>query len=334
MSYRRVRVATDNPRGQDEVERGVLRAVNLEKVYRSGNGRSRSRSTVRALTDVNVNVAASETLGVVGESGSGKSTLARLLMALDEPTGGEVYFKGQRVSRQKERDRITFRSSVQMVFQDPGGSLDPRMKVGEIVEEPLLGLKVAGDRARRVRQVLDSVGISPTLVDRYPHEFSGGQRQRIAIARALAPGPEVLVADEAVSALDVSVRAQVLNVFADMATELKLAMVFISHDMSVVRHLCDRIIVLYQGRIVEAGNVMEVYEHAGHPYTKRLLQSVPQVGKAWPGGATDSNRLAPAVGGCPYVGQCDLAQETCRTEVPVLRAREVGGGHRVACHLA
>jgi len=236
---------------------------------------------VTALDDVSVRVAAGATVGIVGESGSGKSTLSRLLLALEAPTAGEVRYKGAVVSggsagRRGERDLRDFRRTVQVVFQDPMSSLDPRMRVHDILAEPLRALGLGGERAR-VPELLDAVGLPLTAARRYPHEFSGGQRQRIAIARALGPRPSVLVADEPVSALDVSVRAQILNLLTSLIAELSLTLVFISHDMAVVRHLCDEVAVLYRGTIVEQGSTSQVYGQPAHDYTRRLLAAVPSL---------------------------------------------------------
>ena len=230
---------------------------------------------VHALAGVSLDVCTGERLGVVGESGSGKSTLARLLVGLDRPTSGAVRYEGIDISRLPEKELRFLRRDVQLVFQDPMGSLNPRMTVRRIVQEPLKGLAVAGDHDARVDELLDAVGLPRGAADRYPHQFSGGQRQRIAIARALAPHPQVLVADEPVSALDVSVRAQVLNLLLDLVDELALTLVFVSHDLGVVRFLCDRIAVLHRGRLVESGPTERVYDAPVQPYTKALLAAVP-----------------------------------------------------------
>jgi len=219
----------------------------------------------------------------VGESGSGKTTLGRLLVGLDYPTAGDVRFEGESIVGRRERELRHLRRGVQMVFQDPMGSLDPRMTVGAIVAEPLAGLRAPGDHAARLAALLDAVGLPAGSARRYPHQFSGGQRQRIAIARALAPSPRVLIADEPVSALDVSVRAQVLNLLLDLADDLQLTVVFVSHDLSVVRFLCDRVAVLYQGEIVEQGLTADVYERPQHEYTRTLLAAVPTIEGGLPG---------------------------------------------------
>jgi len=253
----------------------ILEARNVSKVYPARG----ERREIQALHDVTVEVRRGETLGIVGESGSGKSTLARLLLALEQPSAGEVRFDGGVVSGRHERDLAQLRRSVQVVFQDPMGSLDPRMRIRTAISEPLRALGIEGDHRARVAELLDAVGLPADCGSRYPHEFSGGQRQRIAIARALAPHPSVLIADEAVSALDVSVRAQVLNLLNRLISELGLTLVFISHDMSVIRYMCARVAVLYRGKLVEEGPTDALYERPQDPYTRSLLAAVPRLGR-------------------------------------------------------
>jgi ABC-type glutathione transport system ATPase component len=262
----------------------IVEAVDLVRDYRLPRRSLREPPGVRhALRGVSLALEPGERVGVVGESGSGKTTLARLLVGLDRPTAGDVRFEGESIVGKRERDLRRLRTGAQMVFQDPMGSLDPRMTVGAIVAEPLVGLRAPGDHAARVAELLEAVGLPAGSARRYPHQFSGGQRQRIAIARALAPHPRVLVADEPVSALDVSVRAQVLNLILDLADDLHLTVVFVSHDLSVVRFLCDRVAVLYHGEIVEQGPTEAVYESPQHEYTQTLLAAVPTVAGGLPG---------------------------------------------------
>jgi ABC-type glutathione transport system ATPase component len=262
----------------------ILEAVDLVRDYRLPRRSLRQPPGVRhALRGVSLAIEPGERVGVVGESGSGKTTLARLLVGLDRPTAGDVRFEGESIVGKRERELRRLRTGAQMVFQDPMGSLDPRMTVGAIVAEPLVGLRAPGDHAARVAELLEAVGLPAGSARRYPHQFSGGQRQRIAIARALAPHPRVLVADEPVSALDVSVRAQVLNLVLDLADDLHLTVVFVSHDLSVVRFLCDRVAVLYQGEIVEQGVTEELYERPKHEYTRALLAAVPAIEGGLPG---------------------------------------------------
>ncbi len=255
----------------------IFRAENLTRRYRDG-GRD-----VLALDGIDIRLERGQRLGIVGESGSGKSTLVRLLAGLDRPTSGRVWFDGTEITDLPEKRLGFLRASVQMVFQDPRSSLNPRMRVGEIITEPLRSRLVRRqladgvDHARRLAEVLAAVDLPPDAGTRYPHEFSGGQRQRIAIARALAPHPEVLIADEPVSALDVSVRAQVLNLLTDLVAARGLTLVVVSHDLLVVRHLCDQLAVMRSGRIVERGETSEVYSHPQTDYTRTLLDSVPRI---------------------------------------------------------
>jgi ABC-type glutathione transport system ATPase component len=224
------------------------------------------RQTLTAVDDVSFVLHADETLGIVGESGSGKTTLMKLLVGLEQPDAGSVAYFGKWLQRE-----------VQVVFQDPASALDPRMRVDDIILEPLQVLRIGGDRQSRVRELLDAVGLPADSARRYPHEFSGGQRQRIAIARALAPQPRVLIGDEPVSALDVSVRAQILNLLEDLRVGFQLALVLVSHDLSVVRHMADRVLVMRDGEIVESGNTREVFRTPQHPYTRLLLDSIPRL---------------------------------------------------------
>jgi ABC-type glutathione transport system ATPase component len=237
---------------------------------------------VSALRGVSFDVAPGERFGIVGESGCGKSTLLRILAGLDRPTSGSVLVDGTDISRLPERRLRFLRQRLQLVFQDPMSSLDPRMRVRDIIAEPLVAQGIPA-RRERVAQLLEAVGLPADAAGRYPHQFSGGQRQRISIARALAPSPGILVADEPVSALDVSVRAQVLNVVMDLVEELSLTLVFVSHDLSVVRRVCDRVAVMHQGQIVETGTTADVYGDPHHPYTQRLVAAVPTLAKALAG---------------------------------------------------
>jgi ABC-type glutathione transport system ATPase component len=262
----------------------VLAARDVVRHFRLPRASLLKPAPVReALRGVTLEIGRGQRVGLVGESGSGKTTLARLLCGLDRPTAGRIEYEGRDISRLPERELRFLREGVQIVFQDPMGSLDPRMTVREIVREPLIGLKYPGNHDARVRELLDAVGLSGSAAARYPHQFSGGQRQRIALARALAPGPRVLIADEPVSALDVSVRAQVLNLLLDLVEELELTLVFVSHDLSVVRFLCERVAVLYRGEIVEQGRTEAVWDAPAHDYTRALLAAVPTLEGGLPG---------------------------------------------------
>jgi peptide/nickel transport system ATP-binding protein len=290
---------------------------------------------VLALNGVSLRLRAGNSIGVVGESGSGKSTLARAVMALETPTSGSVRLLGRDLHRLPAEQLRRARRDFQMVFQDPFGSLDPRQTVVRIVAEPLTAIgRVNGSEQRaRVAAVLKQVGLRDADMDKYPHEFSGGQRQRIAIARALITHPKLIVADEPVSALDVSVQAQVLNLLEDLQDEFGLSYVLISHDLAVVEYLSDEIAVMYLGRIVEQGRPQDLFNHCAHPYTRALLEAVPQ---ARPGrvrqrrGAQLIASQSKGSTGCDYAGRCPFADATCRAVAPV--ARNVGPAHYSACH--
>jgi oligopeptide/dipeptide ABC transporter ATP-binding protein len=298
----------------------------------------RPRGWVHAVSDVSLTIRAGDTLGLVGESGCGKSTLGRLLLRLIEPSGGDVLFEGRSLLGLRGGALRRLRPSMQIVFQDPYGSLDPRMRVTQIVGEGLAIHRV-GTRAERrahVRELLELVGLPPEVGDRYPHEFSGGQRQRIGIARALALAPRFVVADEAVSALDVSIQAQILNLLQDLQRRLSLTLLFISHDLRVVEHLADRVAIMYLGRIVEEGPRDAVYGHARHPYTRALLSAVPVPDPARPRAARERPLGEPPSpvsppSGCAFHPRCPHATQQCRVERPPLAVGSTT--HAVACHV-
>jgi peptide/nickel transport system ATP-binding protein len=292
------------------------------------------RPTLDAVAGVSFTLAPGTSFGIVGESGSGKSTLARLAMALERPSAGSVRFAGEDLNGVAPARLRVLRRQFQMVFQDPYGSLDPRHKVGRIVAEPLRALD-ADAPAERVAAVLQSVGLKPGDVEKYPHEFSGGQRQRIAIARALVTRPQLIVADEPVSALDVSVQAQVLNLLKDLQAEFGLSYLLISHDLGVVDYVCADVAVMYRGRIVEQGPAAVILRRPAHPYTQALRDAVPRLE---PGRRRRRARAEPAAPetffeqGCAFAGRCPRAEARCRAEAPALRM--VAPDQRAACHLA
>lgn len=303
---------------------------------------------LQALSDIGFVLPAGRSLGVVGESGSGKSTLARAVMALDEPQthgGGQVLLDGQDLHALAPEALRQARRQFQMVFQDPYGSLDPRRRVGAIVAEPLAALLrlPAAEQAAHALDSLQAVGLSADDLHKYPHEFSGGQRQRIAIARALATRPRLIVADEPVSALDVSVQAQVLNLLLELRQRLGLSFLLISHDLAVVDHVCDEVLVLYQGRVVEQGTPAQLFRAGAHPYTRLLVEAVPRAELPRPGqprrrhaalpagdGAAGLARPDPRAPGCAFAARCPRASSRCGVERPVLAPLQPG--HQVACH--
>jgi oligopeptide transport system ATP-binding protein len=299
---------------------------------------SRKIGDVKAVDGVDFTINRGETLGLVGESGCGKTTTGRCILRLERPTAGQVLFDGRDVNRMQRRELVALRRRMQVIFQDPYSSLNPRMKVGDIIAEPIKVHGVepdAGRRRARVRELLAVCGLDPKFTDRYPHEMSGGQRQRVGIARALALDPEFIVCDEAVSALDVSIQAQVVNLLEDLRERFGLTYLFIAHDLSVVRHLCQRVAVMYLGRIVEMADSNELFDNPLHPYTQALLSAVPipdpriEATRAFrpPKGEVPSPLNPPS--GCVFHPRCPMAVEGCRRDRPVLR--ELRPGHWVAC---
>ena len=327
------------PRGALEVkDLPILSVRGLRKSFPIGRGWAGQAGTLEALAGVDLDLHPGEVLGIVGESGSGKTTLGRCVLRLIQPSGGDVTLDGSDFLALRGRRLRRRRRRLGVVFQDPYTSLNPRMQIGQIVAEPLRASRreTAGTVSEKVVMLLERVGIEPRFITRYPHEMSGGQRQRVAIARALATDPDILVADEPVSALDVSVQAQVLNLLLDLKREGGLAMLFISHDLAVVERIADRIAVMYAGRIVESAPTDRLISHPLHPYTQALLSAVPSVDPAL---RRDRVRLRTDLGppghrvdGCPLSGRCPVVQDVCRNLVPPLE--EVRSGHRVACHLA
>jgi len=310
-------------------------ADDLRKHFLLGGRLLGKALTLRAVDGISFTIGRGETLGLVGESGCGKSTTARLLLRLVEPTGGRVVFDGTDVTALGRAGLKAARRRFQMIFQDPFASLDPRMTVRQLIGEPLY---LAGEdrrtRRERVDGLMEKVGLSREVGDRYPHEFSGGQRQRIGIARALAVGPEFVVCDEPVSALDVSIQAQVINLLKDLQSEFGLSYLFVSHDLSVVRHIADRVAVMFLGKIVEQGEKRALYSRPLHPYTKALLAAAPVPDPTrrrdrvvLSGDVPSASEIPP---GCRFHTRCPLATDRCRVEEPLLRQVD---GRTVACHL-
>ena len=317
------------------MKRPLLELQGLSKHFAAPGG------TVQAVDGVNLSVEEGETLGLVGESGCGKSTIAQMIVGLLEPTEGNVRFRDALLSDKRGAARREVRRRIQYIFQDPNDSLDPRMRVGALIGE---GLKAAGvgraERLERCRRALDQVGLPPEAIDRYPHEFSGGQRQRIGIARALVLGPELVVADEPISALDVSVQSQILNLMGELKRALGLTYVFVAHNLAAVAYVSDRIAVMYLGRIVEIGRTDEIMRNPQHPYTRALLSAIPEpeVGarrrKRIKLQGEVPNPINPP-SGCRFRTRCPLAQDICALTAPELLTPGTGttASHRVACHV-
>jgi len=317
----------------------LVKIEGLKKYFPVKSGvLSRVTNFVKAVDGVDMTVREGETVGLVGESGCGKTTLGKTIIKLLEPTDGEIYYDGEKITNLSPSRMRAYRRKMQIVFQDPYGSLNPRMKVESIVSEGLVIHGVSSGKERReiIRELLTTVGLRDDALSRYPHEFSGGQRQRIAIARALALRPDFVVCDEPISALDVSVQAQIINLFIELQEKFSLTYLFISHDLRVVKHISDRVAVMYLGKIVEFAESGELYNNPLHPYTKILISSVPI--------ADPSRKREPAVlkgdvpspinppSGCSFHPRCPIAVEKCSSVEPELR--DAGGGHFVSCHLA
>ena len=321
-------------------EKKLVEIRGLTKEFAAGSSTwSKRKNVVHAVSGVDLDIYEGETLTLVGESGCGKSTLGRLILNLIEPTADTVTFDGKVMQELKQEEMRQLRKEMQLIFQDPYASLNPRWSIRDIVAEPLETHKVyktAAETTERVKELVKKCGIRPEFINRYPHQFSGGQRQRVGIARALALNPRLIVCDEPVSALDVSIQAQVLNLLADLQTEFKLTYLFISHDLSVVRYLSDRVCVMFLGKICEIGNTKDVYEDPKHPYTRFLLEAVPKPDPTIR--KEDKNMLIGEIpspvnppSGCRFHTRCPYASERCSQEEPLMR--EVAPGRMAACHL-
>ncbi|MDA7026619.1 ATP-binding cassette domain-containing protein [Bacillus sp. CLL-7-23] len=310
------------------MNRELLKISQLKKYYHLSR-----KKMIKAVDDVSFSVKKGEVLGIVGESGCGKSTLGKSILQLTKPTSGNVIFLDQELTKQSAKEVRRMRRQFQMIFQDPYASIHPRMKMKDVLEEPLIVHKL-GTRAERkevVRSMLELVGLDVSYGERYAHQFSGGQRQRIGIARALITKPKLIIADEPVSALDVSVQAQILNLLADLKEAFELTFLFISHDLSVVRYISDRVAVMYLGKIVEMADTHSLFHQAKHPYTEILLAAVPVIGK---GEAAEllfhNEESSTSEKGCPFYGRCHKREAICKDEKPLLE--EVSESHYVACH--
>ena len=320
----------------------LLEVRNLVKHFPVGGGfLSRSEGVVRAIEGISFTLHRGETLGLVGESGCGKTTTGRCILRLERPTSGQILFEGTDLATKSEQQLREMRRHMQVIFQDPYSSLNPRMTIGQIIAEPLKVHRLVtskSGRTDRVKELLTQVGLLPQHADRYPHQLSGGQRQRVGIARALAMEPSLIICDEPVSALDVSIQAQIINLLEELQSRLGLTYLFIAHDLSVVRHISDRVVVMYLGKIVEIADRQTLYEAPVHPYTRALLSAVPI-----PDPKLEATRertvlrgevpspLTPP-GGCVFHPRCPIAEARCSAEIP--RLREIHPGHWGACHLA
>lgn len=315
-----------------------VRDLSVHFPFRRGGLLNAQHGFIRAVDGVSFQVAEGETLGIVGESGCGKSTTARAIVRLVRPTAGEVYLQGERIDHLSDREMLPHRQNLQMIFQDPFASLNPRMTVGNIITEPMSIFKLYGRSQRKLEamRLMDVVGLNPRFLNRYPHEFSGGQRQRIGIARALAVQPKLIICDEPVSALDVSIQAQVINLLMELQEKLGLAYVFIAHDLAVVRHIAHRVGVMYLGRLVETAPKSELYANPRHPYTQALLSAAPIPD---PIAERERKRIelqgeVPSpekiYAGCSFADRCPIAEASCRETLPVLE----GAAHKVACFKA
>lgn len=318
------------------MSQSLIEVKNLRKFFNLGGGTS-----LQAVNDISLSIRKGETVGVVGESGCGKSTAGRTIMRLYEPTSGSVAFEGKDIYRLKGSNLKALRRDMQMIFQDPYASLNPRMTVMDIIGEPLDIHKLAGsgkERKAKVEKLLDLVGLNPSHATRYPHEFSGGQRQRIGIARALAVDPKFIIADEPISALDVSIQAQVVNLMQDLQRQMGLTYLFIAHDLSMVKHISNRVAVMYLGKIVELASSYELYANPAHPYTRALMSAIPIADpevEATRERIVLTGDLPSPINppkGCQFHTRCPIATDRCKVDAPALL--ETGKGHFAACHYA
>jgi oligopeptide/dipeptide ABC transporter ATP-binding protein len=318
----------------------VLKIEGLQKHFATttGGAFSKVKGTVKAVDGVDLAIYPGQTVGLVGESGCGKTTAGRTILKLYEPTGGKIYFEGQDITSFTPKQMKPLRSKMQMIFQDPFASLNPRHTVGTLIGATfeVQGITPEGGVEKEVRRLMERVGLNPEHINRYPHEFSGGQRQRIGVARAIALKPKLIVADEPVSALDVSIQAQVVNLLEDLQDEFQMAYIFVAHDLSVVQHISDRVIVMYLGKVMEEADKTDLFTHPRHPYTKALLSAVPVPdpikGRSRERIILQGDLPSPVnpPSGCVFNTRCWKATDKCRTEIPQLL--QIGNNHRLACH--
>lgn len=316
----------------------ILNGMNLRKKFYLKDGPSTSSKILTAVDSVDIDLSRGETLGIAGESGCGKSTLGNILAGLLKPDNGMIRYNGSTITDMTPSEYETFRRQTQMIFQDPFSSLNPRMRIGDIIAEPIaISARNPSKSVRSsVEQIMKTVGLAPESYNRFPHEFSGGQRQRIGIARALASSPTLIIADEPVSSLDISIQAQIINLLQIMKQEFNLSLVIISHDLSVLRHICDRISIMYMGVIVETVPAAELFNHYKHPYTEALIASIPQINRdrSQTRIVIDNDVPSPFAipNGCRFHTRCRYVRDICRTEVPQLI--ETSAKHFTACHLS
>ena len=319
-------------------EQPILSGYNLQKLYKVQRSASSPSSVLTALDGVSLNLTRGQTIGVAGESGCGKSTLGKILAGLIKPDNGEVCYQGSAIKDLSPESFSMFRRSTQMIFQDPFSSLNPRMRIGDIIAEPgiISGKGTSSSHRSAVETIMMTVGLSPEHYNRFPHEFSGGQRQRIGIARALAAAPGIIIADEPVSSLDISIQAQIINLLQVMKVEYNLSLVIISHDLSVLRHICDRVSIMYLGVVVESSPVSELFQHCLHPYTEALIAAIPRidVGKNHSSSILKDDLPSPMAipSGCRFHTRCRYAEDICRSTPPALEEKHCG--HLAACHFS